>query len=218
MPAPAGARHGGIDGCAVCDVLGHQNIPQTLARDRQGLGEGVADDGVLIDVGDPVDGRTLKDDLAVRFVRDDIDGVTVSLASASEDGCQFFQCFPGIDNTGGVVGVVEDHGLGVGGDGLLQRIKIDLETLDFRGDNDGFAAVALHKHLILREIGGKEDILIAGTAQTAEHTAQRRGGAAGDEELIGGVSGAEAAVEAVGKALTHQTSMVLADVMFVLKI
>ena len=63
------------------------------------------------------------------------------------------------------------------------------------------APAPLDKDLILREVGGKDDELVPRAGQAVEHTAQGGGGPHGNVELVGGIAGAEAAVEGVGEAL-----------------
>ena len=127
--------------------------------------------------------------------------MAVFLALGGEDGRQLLQGLAGVDHAGGVVGGVHHHALGVGGDGALQGVKVDLEVLDLRGDQHHLGPGPLDKHLILGEIGGKDDELVPRAGQAVEHAAQRGRRTHGDIELFGGVVALEAAVQRVGKAL-----------------
>ena len=127
--------------------------------------------------------------------------MAVGPALFRQDGGQPLQGLPGVDHAGGVVGGVDHHALGVLGDGGLKGVKVDLESLDLRGNEHHLGPSALDKDLILREVGSKDDELVPGAGQAVEHTAQGGGGPHGDVELVGGIAGAEAAVEGVGEAL-----------------
>ena len=197
----AGSGHGGIDLLSVRDLSGHQHIAQALAGQGQGLGEGVAHDGVLVNMGHPGHLKALEHDLPIGLVRDEIDGVTVLLTLGGEDSGELLQSLAGIDHAGGVVGGVYHHALGVGGDGALQGVEVDLEVLDLRGDQHHFGPGPLDEYFILREIGGKYDELVPRAGQAVEHAAQRGRRAHGDVKLVGGVAALEAAVQGVGKAL-----------------
>lgn len=114
---------------------------------------------------------------------------------------QPLQGLPGVDHAGGVVGGVDHHALGVGGEGLLKGGKIDLEVLGLRGDQHHFGPGSLDKHLVLREIGGKHDELVPRAGQPVEHTAEGGRRPHRDVKLIGGIIPAEAAVEGIREAL-----------------
>ena len=128
-----------------------------------------------------MEGETCEDDLPVGLVGDEIDGVAVFFALFGEDGPQLLQRFQRVDHAGGVVGVVEDHALGVGSQGGGEGVEVDLEVLHLRGNDHHLAAVALHEDLVLREVGGEEDILVPGTGQAPEGGAQRGRRAAGQK-------------------------------------
>ena len=49
--APGRTGDGGVDGTAVGGLLGDVDVADALAGEAQGLGVGVADDGVVIQLG-----------------------------------------------------------------------------------------------------------------------------------------------------------------------
>ena len=198
---PARPSHGGVDVVPLSRLLGHQHIAQPLAGQGQGLGEGVAHDGIAVDVGHPGGLHSGVDDLPVRLVGDEVDGVAVLLALPGEDAGQPLQGGAGVDRAGGVVGAVDEHTLGMLTEGLLKGVEVDLEGLDFRGNQNHPGSGPLDKHFVLGEVGGKDDKLIPGTGQAVEHTAQRGGGPRGEVEAVGGAAGPEAPVEGGGEAL-----------------
>ena len=118
-----------------------------------------------------------------------------------EDLTHSFQGFQGVDNTGGIVGGIEDDGLGVGGDPLFQSGHVDLERGDVRGNNVEGQTGFFREGFILREIGSNGQHFAAGNGQGLQHTDQCGSGAAGDEEFLGSGVGAVAAVEIVGNGL-----------------
>ncbi len=102
--------------------------------------------------------------------------MAVGPALFRQDGGQPLQRLPGVDHAGGVVGGVDHHALGVLADGGLKGVKVDLESLDLRGNEHHLGPSALDKDLILREVGGKDDELVPRAGQAVEHTAQGGGG------------------------------------------
>ena len=109
----------------------------------------------------------------------------------------------GINRAAGVVGRVDNHRLGMRGDGPLQRLKIDLEGLDIRRDQHHFGARSLNKHLVFREVRGKHNNLVLRTAQTAQAAAQRGRRAHGNIQIIGTDLRTETAVDGIGKPGAH---------------
>ena len=119
----------------------------------------------------------------------------------SQNVRQPLQGLLGVDHAGGVVGAVHHHALGVGGEGLLKGGEVDLEVLDLRGDEHHLGSGPLDKHLVLGEVGGKNDELVLRAGEAVEHAAQGGCRAHGEVELIGGVVPAEAPVQGIGKPL-----------------
>ena len=173
-----------VNGISVRHLLGDQHIAQPLAREGKGLGKGVADDGVLVDLRYPGDLHAVEGNLPVRLVGDQIDGVAVERFLSPEDRCQSFQRLAGVDHAGGVVGGVDDHALGAAGDCLFKGGKVDLKVLRLRGDHLDLPLDTLDKHPVLRKVGGKEDVLVAGAGQSAQYTAERRRRAYGEVQLV----------------------------------
>ena len=55
----------------------HCHITDTFSRQRQGFGERIAHDGIVIKIGYAGTVYTFKHDLTIRFIRDQINNMTV---------------------------------------------------------------------------------------------------------------------------------------------
>ena len=102
---PGSARNGGIQRLAVRGLLGHIHIADSFAREGQGLGIGIADDGIPVNFRqerhlDPIG------QLPVRLVGDNVNGMTVLRGLFVEDCRQRLIGLPGVDDAGGVIGGV----------------------------------------------------------------------------------------------------------------
>ena len=85
------------------------------------------------------------------------------------------------------------------GDGGLQCGGVDLKGAGQGGDELHGAARPLDEYLVLREIGGDDDVLVPGAGKAVEHTAQRRRRAHGDVQVVAGHTRAEPAVQVSGQ-------------------
>lgn len=193
------ARDGGKDGLGIRHVVGHEDVSDTLARQAEGLGPGVADDGVLVDVGDKGNLNSIVDQLPVGFVGDDVDGVAVLLSCCSKNVRNLAEGLSAEDNAGGVVGGVYDDGLGVLIHEGFERGKVYLEALGVSRDHDELVAGGFNEGLVLREEGGDGNDLAVLAGEGRERRHERRGSAAGKEE----VRGADLLAEALGEVFGH---------------
>ena len=165
-------------------LLAHVHIAHPLSGEAQALGPGVADDGVVIDAGDPGGDGIAVDQLPVGLIGDDVDGLAVLRTLAVQQCGQLLKGLGGVDGTGGIVGGVEDDGLGIGVQGVLQGGKIDLEVGDVRRDHHQTTAGALHEGTVLGEEGSHGDELGIFHSQSADDAHQLRSRAAADEQVI----------------------------------
>ena len=82
-----GSGYGGVEGLPVCGGLGHIDVADPFAGKRQGLGVGVADEGIPVDAGDegylhPVG------QLPIGLVGDQVDGVAIVFRFPGQQGGQ----------------------------------------------------------------------------------------------------------------------------------
>ena len=199
---PGGTCHSGEYLLAVLHLIRHTYIADTLTGQGQGLGVGVADDGVGVDGGDKGHLYTVVHQLPVRLVSDDVNGMAVLRALPGQQGSHLFQGFPGIHYTGGVVGRVDDDGLGVGRQLRLQGLQGDLEGLRIRRDHAERGAATLHKGAVFREEGGDGQDLGIFHRQRPDHGQQGGSRAAGEENVLSPDRRAKAAVQVLRHGLS----------------
>ena len=198
--APGRAGNGGVKLLALGAVAGHIHVADPFTGEGQGLGVGIADDGIVKNGGDPGHLHPVGQ-LPVRLVGNDVNGVAVVHDLVGDHAAQLFQSLLGIDHAGGIVGRIQEDGLGVVIDHLLQGVEVDLEGGHIRRHHLEGKARFLGKGLVFREIGGNGQHLSPGNGQGPEHSHQFRGGAAADEELLRTGLDAVAAVQIVGDGL-----------------
>ena len=195
-----GAGDGGIHRVAVVCEAGDVHIADTLAGQGQGLGVGIADDGVLVQAGDEGDLHAAVDQLTVGLIGNDVDGMAVFLALALQQGSQTLQGLLGIHNAGGIIGGVDDNTLGVLRDALFHLVQMDLECLGVGGNHHQLAAVGVDEGAILGEEGGHcHDLAVGVHDQGLDDGDQRGSSAAGEEQL----AGFHIQAEALGQILGH---------------
>ena len=76
---PPRSGHRSVHLAGICRLSGDQHIAQPLAGEGEGLAEGVAHDGIPVQVGDPGGLEAGEHDLPVGLVGDEVDGVAVLL-------------------------------------------------------------------------------------------------------------------------------------------
>ena len=112
--------------------------------------------------------------------------MAVLRAFALQQGGQTAQRLLGVHHAGGVIGGVDDDGLGVGGDALLHGVQMDLESLGVSGNDHQLAAVGVDEGAILgEERSHGHDLGIAVHDEGLDDGNQRGRGAAGEEQLAG---------------------------------
>ena len=110
----------------------------------------------------------------------------------------------GIDHAGGIVGAVDDDPLHLGGEGGLQGGKVNLKVLQPGRHRHQLGPGALHKDLILREIGRKGEELIPWASQGGQGAAEGPRRPGGEIEVVRRVGCAVPAVEVVRQGLADR--------------
>ena len=184
MACPSGgAGHGGIQGLSVGSAGGNIDIADPLPGQGQGLGVGIADNGIPVDGGNEGNLHPVGQ-LPVGLIGDKIDGVAIGSRLLFQKGAQSGQRLTGVDHAGGVVGGVDEDGLGAGGDHGLQPGEVNLEAGNIRGHHPESEPCFFGEGLILREVGGNGQNFPAGNGQGPENADQLRRGAAAQEEFL----------------------------------
>ena len=80
---PGSSHHSKVDIFAVFALVRNAYIADTLSRQRQGLGVGIADDGVVIDIRNERNNNISVYKFSVWFVSYDIDWMTILFALLS---------------------------------------------------------------------------------------------------------------------------------------
>ena len=197
---PGGARHGGVDHGAVSGRAGDIHIANSFTGQGQGLRIRVADDGVPVDGGQEGHFHAVSQ-LPVRLVGDQVDGMTEGRGFFCQQRRQSGEGLPGVHHAGGVVGRVENDGLGGGGQHFRQSRHIDLKIRHVRGNHLEGESCFLGKGLVFREVRGHRQQLPTGNCQRPEHADQLRGRAAAKEEFLGPGGHAVPGVEVIGNGL-----------------
>ena len=115
-----------------------------------------------------------------------------------QKGAQSGQRLTGIDHAGGVVGGVDEDGLGAAGDHGLQPGEVDLEAGNIRRHHLEDEPCFFGEGLVLREIGGNGQNFPAWNGQGPENADQLRGGSAAQEEFLRFCGNTIAGVQIVG--------------------
>ena len=197
---PGGAGYGGVDLFTVGAAAGHIYIADAFAGQRQGLGVGVADDGVRVDGGQEGHLHAVSQ-LPVGLVGDQVDRVPKLGRLFCQHRRQRGEGLPGVHHPGGIVGGIQKDGLSLGGQHGAQSFQIDLEIRHIRGHHLEHKARFFGKGLVLREVGSHRQQLSAGYCQRPENGHQLRGRAAAKEEFLGPGGHAIPGVEIVGNSL-----------------
>ena len=151
----------------------HCHITDTFSRQRQRFGERIAHDGIVIKIGYAGTVYTFKHDLTIRFIRDQINNMTVFLGLFAQDICQSLQCRGGIYHTGGVVGSVDQYCLDLLRQHLLKRLEVDLEVLQIGGNHLQYRSGEIHIRMIFREKRCKSQDLISRLRHQTKSMCQR---------------------------------------------
>ena len=143
MAAGAGCPgDGGEEQGAVGDGIGDADIADALARHGEGLGVGIAHDGVAVYAWDKGHYGVIVHKLAVRLIGDYIDRVAKLRAPALKERSKLTQRLLTVNDTGWVIRGVNDDGLRVRRERAVERFNVYLEALGIGRNLDELAAVA----------------------------------------------------------------------------
>ena len=182
---------------------GHEDPADALARQGQALGVGVAHDRAVVDARHP---RHLGavGDLTVGLVGDEVDLGAKARAGLAERAGERLEVGARVDGPHGVVGRVDDDGLGARRDGGSHGLDVDLEGLGVGEDLHARGARRLDPDAVLREVRGDHDDLVPVVHDRVERDGEGGRGAAGQVEVASSSRAlAEAAGEARGHGLAH---------------
>ena len=176
----------------MAEVIGHglghrrrgQRIADAPAGHGIGLGDAVDEDRVRLDLvterGDAGKLHAVIDELIIDLIRDDIQ------VMLHADICDGFERLFRIDSAGRVGGVIEDDGLGLIRDGLLELLRRELEALLLADiDNNGHAAEQANHLIITDPVRGRNDHFITRIDQRGQRNVDRVLGTTGDDRLRG---------------------------------
>ena len=193
--------------CAVC-LISHSQIADALSRKGQGFTEGIGDDGVVVELRCERYLHVGIDQFPVRLVADQVNHRSEFFFLLLQDRRQLRHGFLGIDDTGRIVRIVDDHALCARCDQFLESVQIRLES-GFRtlGHGHGLPVVISDIVRILQEVRRKCDDLILIIQDSTQHHIQRIGCAGFHDDIFCGIVGAfpaEALVQIVGNRLPGQ--------------
>ena len=151
----------------------HCYITDTFSRQGQGFGERITHDGIVIKIGYAGTVYAFKHDLTIRFIRDQINNMTVFLGLFSQDICQSLQCRGGIYHTGGVVGSIDQYCLDLLCQHLFKRLEVDLEVLQIGRNHLQYCPGEIHIRMIFREKRCKSQDLISRLRHQTKSMCQR---------------------------------------------
>ena len=176
----------------MADVVGHHlgdllvgaGVADAPAGHGVCLGHAVDEDGALLGIGaeggEAGELPSVIGQAGVDLVGDDVE---VGLLAHGGQGLQLLLA---VHHAGGVGGVVEHDGLGLGGDGPLQLAGGELEVLGLGGgDHHGHAAHHLDELIVADPVGRGQDHLVAGVDQGPQSQVHQVLGTAAHHHLAG---------------------------------
>ena len=199
----AGAADGVVNIFTVRRFIRYQNVADALARQGEGLTEGVADNGILIVLRHIGRQAVAVDNLPVGLIGDEIDGMTVCIGLFCQQSGQLLQGGLAVNGTGGIVGRIHDDGLGMGTQALRQRFKIDLETRQVRRHDDRLGTGIPDEYRILREEGREhQEFILRRGRQGPQGDGEGSRCTAGHVNVVGPKSRAVGLVQIIHDGLT----------------
>ena len=184
------------------DGGGSGHVADTPASHGIGLGHAVDQQGaglhVLTQSGEADKLLAVIGQAVVDLIGDDID---VLLHTDLGD---LLQLLAAVHHAGGVGGVVEDHALGLGGDGSGELLRSDLEVLGLGSlHHHGHAAHHADELNVADPVRSRQDDLVAGVHQSAQSHIDAGLGAVGDSHLSGGVLHAAVLLQTLADGLAQ---------------
>ena len=150
-----------VNGISVRHLLGDQHIAQPLAREGKGLGKGVADDGVLVDLRYPGDLHAVKGNLPVRLVGDQEYRPSEFFLLSVHDLCDLLYSVLAVYHACRIVRRIDQNDSRLVRDQLLEALEIRIERLFVRRRLHDFTVVVVHIPVVLKEVRRKYDDFLA---------------------------------------------------------
>ena len=146
----------------IAQLIWNHQITNSLAGQGQGLGPAVADHGVGVILREIGHLHAVIGKLPIGLVGNQIDIRAEFMLLFAENPAHLPAGFRRIDHAGGVVGVIDNHRLGSGGDFFRKLPEIGLEIHGVGGHHHQLTVVICHIVTVFREIRGKGQYLVSG--------------------------------------------------------
>ena len=160
--------HRTIDACKIYNAVRHNDVADALARQREGLAVGVADNRVVIVERNARNGQTIVDNLTIGLVRDDKNRVSIRLLLCTQEFRKPPNGLLAVDCTARIVRRVYDNGFRVQRDCRLKCGKVNLKIVSLCGHDDKPPSTRLDKDTILGEERRNRDKFISRFRQCLE--------------------------------------------------
>ena len=182
------------------DFFGGGDVADAPAGHGVAFGDAVDGDYAVADFGELCEAfaGAYVVDVFVDFVGDDDD-----VGVACDDVGEGAELLLGVAHAGGVGGAVEEHHLGLGGDGCFELLGCDLEVVLKAGfDEDAFAAGHAGEGFVGDPIGCGDDDFVAGVDEDLADLVEGLFCAGGHNNLVGGEIQVIISLELVADGLT----------------
>lgn len=181
---PIGHVHGLGDGFEIVHAGIGDDIADPLPGQGQGFAVGIADEGIPVILQHIRHMDPVIADFPVRLIRNQVNAGPQLLLLFFQQGSQALDDLLGIDDPGGVVGRVDEDGLGLGRDGPAEGREVRFEVGDVRRHHHQLAAVVAHVAAVFHEIRGKGDHFVTRVQQGFQEHIETPGGTAGHEDVV----------------------------------
>ena len=179
------------------------HVADTLSGHGEGLGEGIAGQGVRIELRHIRRFFAVEDDLPVRLVRDQEHVVAKFRGLPCQKIGELLQRLLTVQHSRRVVGGVDQDRCHILGQILLRLFKIDLESLKISGNHFDPGSCVVDVRIVLREIGCEYEHLVAGLRNSAQRVRKSAGRSGCGKNMIAGIIHSESAVQGGRDLLLH---------------
>ena len=200
---PRGDSRGSVNQIIIAHLVWDHQIADALAGERQGFRPAVAHHSIGVILRQIGNLHAVIGQLPIGLIGNQVDIRSELMLLFPQNPAHFPAGFRRIDHAGGVVGVVDDHGLGSGGDFLCKFLKIGLKVRGVGGHHHQRAVVIRHIIPVLGKIRGKGQHLVAGIQERFEDHVQAACRAHGHDDIVFVKIRAEPAVQLLRHRLAH---------------